>query len=520
MCTSDECIDNCNTDADAVEYIKQQTCDSNTANYIQPEAYNEFLVTENYAENLDIMSFHYQKPIELSMPYYESLRLAKPYVSTEMGVPPGGGLSDVQLLHYAIPALNTDIRFSKVLRSFNILDHPRLAAYSAQSIPTNFNWKTIDPNDSPDIKKKKALISPPGNQGLCGSCWSISIAGVISDIFVVSNLVDYAPVLSTTWSLACYPQDQCDGGNPANLVEDIAKGGIASDHCIDYSWCLSNPLCNNQDPSQHFEASSEELNKLIPKCGCYYGGDKNSHYLYFVEPNSQTLYAKPDDNNSIENSRNIVKKQILLNGPVIGGFVVFNNFMTGKGRFTKINGGVYLENAIYDDSDTIKFSTDQTNSSNYIGSHAIGIIGWGIEKNIIIDNNGNKADVPYWYCRNSWTESWGDNGFFKMAMYPYNKISQFDVQVKFKTNTSVEEAGGIILIRASKKPQLKTLEQINEIYLKNIKKINDQKFYTSDIEYFSNAKNSSESKTNYTIFYIGILILFFISIIFIMKYKK
>lgn len=506
MCNGNgECIDNCNTDANAVVSIQPKMC-NDTSNY----------VSENFEDNFDAMQAHYSKPIELNIPYYESLRLAKPYIYTSMGVPPGGNLSNIQLLHYAIPALNTDIRFTKVLSSFEISDHPGLAAIDVKNIPTNFNWRTVTENDNDVIKNKKALISSPGDQGLCGSCWAISVANAASDVFVVSGLVDYKPELSTTWALACYPQDQCDGGNPAILVEDIAKKGIASDHCIDYSWCLNNPTCNTNNPSQQFSPETE-LNNLIPKCGCY---EKNSeHYLYFLEPNSQTLYAKPD-NNSIENTRNIVKKQILLNGPVIGGFVVFNNFMKNKGHFTKVNGGIYLENGVYDDTNTIKFSNDQTNSSNYIGSHAIAIIGWGIENNIIIDNKGNKANVPYWYCRNSWGDSWGENGYFKMAMYPYNKTSQFDILVKFKTDVSVEEAGGIILMKATKKPVQKTLNQINDIYLKNIKKVKDDSYYLSDtVEKFSCSSPSGQKNDN-TLLFIIMFILVILAVFFIIKHLK
>lgn len=58
---------------------------------------------------------------------------------------------------------------------------------------------------------------------LCGSCWAISAAGIVADNHVVSETVNWKPDLSTTWCLSCYPQSQCQGGNPALLYEDIAK---------------------------------------------------------------------------------------------------------------------------------------------------------------------------------------------------------------------------------------------------------------------------------------------------------
>jgi len=42
--------------------------------------------------------------------------------------------------------------------------------------------------------------------------------------------------------------------------------------------------------------------------------------------------------------------------------------------------------------------------SEYIGRHAIKILGWGIEHG-----------MPYWLCANSWNTEWGDKGFFKIA---------------------------------------------------------------------------------------------------------
>lgn len=38
-----------------------------------------------------------------------------------------------------------------------------------------------------------------------------------------------------------------------------------------------------------------------------------------------------------------------------------------------------------------------------LGSHAVKIIGWGVERG-----------VHYWLCANSWGTSWGDHGFFKI----------------------------------------------------------------------------------------------------------
>ena len=313
-------------------------------------------------------------------------------------------------------------------------------------------------------------------------CWCISAAGIIADNFVVSGLVDWEPNLSTTWSLACYTQNGCKGGNPAKLFEDIAKGGIASNHCIDYSWCEEDSVCNGS-ALNHFDKAkvAQEVNALnsrIPTCGCYFA---NKHYLYKIEPNSKTIFIGAQGV-SEDNIATLVKKHVHTYGPALGGFLVFNNFM--RGTFSKVNGGVYLERCKYgaemSQEQELTFSDDEVSGTNYKGAHAVAIIGWGVEKNIIVDNGGKRANVPYWYCRNSWDSKWANEGYFKMAMYPWNKISQFDKRIFINDSSGMKHlGGGIILARAIKPPELLDMKQI-EAKFRDAKRKQTDAYYTSD----------------------------------------
>jgi cathepsin B len=74
-----------------------------------------------------------------------------------------------------------------------------------------------------------------------------------------------------------------------------------------------------------------------------------------------------------------IKTAIFTEGPVGGAFSVFEDFMDYKS-------GVYSHT-----------------TGKMLGGHAIKIIGWG-------EDNG----VKYWTCANSWTTSWGENGFFRI----------------------------------------------------------------------------------------------------------
>ena len=430
--------------------------------------------------------------LKLENNYEDGLKNAKPMFFPEQVKivnSPSGVLSSIRTKNQLIiPPLNTIITFDKNTKQFNALKSG-LQSISSEILPEEFNWRKINNNDTDDIKKKKTMISKPGNQALCGSCWAITAAGVVGDNFVISNLVDWEPNLSTTWCLACYPQMQCKGGNPGELFANIHTGGIVSNHCVDYSWCINNEFCNGS-ALKHFKESKEgpdpskvDLSSLIPKCGCYFG-DKE-HYLYKIEqPYNIFIGASGVTEGNIST---LIKKQIYTKGSVLAGFLVFKNFI--KGDFSQVNGGVYLERGNYDTPGSVTFSDSEIDSNNYVGSHAVAIIGWGVEKNISIDN-GRKADVPYWYCRNSWTTNWGDNGYFKMAMYPYNKFAQFEKQTIIESKGKNFRAGGIIFFDVIKKPELKTMAQLQEIYMKN-KRIHDDNYYKTTAQNYNKSKKDN-----------------------------
>jgi len=362
---------------------------------------------------------------------------------------------------FILPPLNTHINFLKYTQSYSDQDHLGLhmkftSTQMEVELPEVYDWRYVYPIDNSTIKSRKKNIMPPDNQYLCGSCWAISSASVIGDAFVVAGLVNWRPEISTTWALSCYPQGRCDGGSPALLLQDIARGsGIPSKHCLDYSFCAKNEKCNGQ-AVQHFQA--QNLSSLVPReCGCYYGDDVK-HYNYTINKDIKTL-AIDQGATTAENLRMSIKKHILLYGPVLTGYFVMKNFSSGY--FTKVNGGVYLERANYNPGSSITFSDENIRGINYKGSHAVAIIGWGVAKNILYDTN-KRGDVPYWYCRNSWGPKWGgDSGYFKMAMYPYNKVAQFGKIVDIVDGQGQRHrCGGIITFTVSKPPQLTTFKNL------------------------------------------------------------
>jgi cathepsin B len=59
--------------------------------------------------------------------------------------------------------------------------------------------------------------------------------------------------------------------------------------------------------------------------------------------------------------------------------------------------------SVYEDFESYSSGIYQHVTGKYLGGHAIKMIGWGEE-----------GGVPYWTCVNSWNDSWGEKGTFRI----------------------------------------------------------------------------------------------------------
>ena len=325
---------------------------------------------------------------------------------------------------------------------------------------------------------------------MCGSCWAVALSSCISDCFVVSGAVDWIPKISPTFLMMNIPTDKgngkCNGGNPAQVVSALESISVTDTTCVDYSWCSNNPECT----SLTGQVSGDDLNKNIPSFSnsCYFQGNK---LLYRIDPGSEAIFI--GEKYSEDTFRHKVKDHIMKYGPVITGFTVLKNFISGKFTNPSVNNGIYFEKGDYP-NDKMKFLNQE---SDVIGFHAIEIVGWGTENAEY--EPGKLGPVQYWIGKNSWGLDWGYmGGFFKIAMYPWNKLAQFGKQINVHGTT----IGGVIMLRCTKPP---IVEYLKNFPVDNIKKSMPDDYYMFNRKLESTTSNNSNDINDSFVIILGII---------------
>lgn len=369
-----------------------------------------------------------------------------------------------------IPPLNANLDISTLARYDPKVHAAMMRAPGTTVIPdkfkNDFHWlKDVRPDQSADMTKK---VTPVGNQHACGCCWAFSSSDAVSDVFVINGKTSTNPKCSVTYALACYPNCkdfgnpgtcsgnataqfpyayQCNGGAIAPLLQWIEKNGIASSSCASFEWCTKNKGCTEG------RQDTTALNYTIPPCGCVDGKSMSDRY-FISTPISKGLSSRTPTVAEIQEHVDSIKHWIYNYGTVVTGFFVYENLMTGQFKHpTKNPQGVYLEDVNYHD-----MALFENHTNAFQGGHAVCIIGWGVgsvHNSLIADRSlrnpsGDMTKVPYWVVRNSWSEAWGERGLFHMAMYPFNKVAQFDKYVTINTPEGRGEAGGQILFMPGK----------------------------------------------------------------------
>ena len=204
-------------------------------------------------------------------------------------------------------------------------------------------------------------ISDIRNQSKCGSCWAFAAATVLSDRLCIASKQTIQTRLSPQDVLSCCFScgNGCDGGFSSGAWDYFIQSGIVSGNNYgDNQWCMS------------YQIPPDSQDHDTPPCRrtC----QTNTSISYFNDrhkASSGYLLAGEE----------AFKKEISTNGPIVSGFTVYADFRNYKS-------GVYWHK-----------------EGDILGGHAIRIVGYGIEDG-----------VKYWLIANTWSPTWGMQGFFKM----------------------------------------------------------------------------------------------------------
>lgn len=205
-------------------------------------------------------------------------------------------------------------------------------------LPDHFDWRGENPS----------CVHPVRDQGHCGSCWAHSASEVVSDRFCIHS----QGKINTTFS----PQQLVD----CDFSEMGCGGGFLTNPFIYYS------LVGAETDDCYGEYSSGKTGKA-------------SRFCFLKKWSCQTYRTKLFSIKWLNNPT-VIKEDLIKNGPVNTGFIVYEDFL-------KYSSGIYKHT-----------------SGGVLGGHAVKIVGWGKE-----------GDQEYWIVQNSWTENWGEKGYFKIA---------------------------------------------------------------------------------------------------------
>lgn len=238
-------------------------------------------------------------------------------------------------------------------KGFSTEEIQRMLGAKGLDMSSNLTFENNDLSDLPtEFDSRKAwpsCVHPIRDQQKCGSCWAFGATEVLSDRYCIATEGSENIILSPQDLVECdFTNHGCNGGNLALAWTFLRYFGAVEEKCKPYvSGDGHVPHCR-----KHCEDESVQYQK---------------HH-------SKTIGA-------IGKTERAIKEEIQKNGPVEGGFIVYEDFMSYKS-------GVY-----------------EHKTGGMLGGHAIKIIGWGEE-------NGTR----YWLCANSWSPKWGEEGFFKIKV--------------------------------------------------------------------------------------------------------
>jgi len=236
----------------------------------------------------------------------------------------------------SIRRMNGALELTEEQKSSPEFAYPVVSRVS-NSIPESFDSQTQWP--------KCTSINEIRDQANCGSCWAFGAGEAITDRVCVATNQTSNPRISMDNILTCCGSCGygCGGGYPIQAWRYwVSTGVVTGDGYGNYQWCQPYflPSCGLSCPST--EAVAPACSK---SCNANYTGQPYSSNLYF----GQSAYA-------VANNVAAIQTEIMTNGPVEATFSVYADFY-------QYQSGVYVHK-----------------TGQYLGGHAIKIVGWGVSE--------------------------------------------------------------------------------------------------------------------------------------------
>ena len=258
-------------------------------------------------------------------------------------------------------------RFPLVQGRSNLLPYTIFnTSLRALVLPRKTYTEYTPPNKLPKfLKYKRTILTPIGDQGLCGSCWAFAIAGVLADRLSIYTNRKYRHRLSAQSIISCvnYPKG-CYGGEldkTANWLE-VNQYPVPTENMFAYQNYESLEIDSTCRPKQDIKAG------VVVKLGSV-----KSIVTYIDE----FEYDKKILEENIKN----MKQELFENGPFFAAISIYSDFLEYRGDT------VYVKKS----------------DSKFIGGHGIEVIGF-CEKGE--DFRPNFVNYAYWICKHNWGIDW------------------------------------------------------------------------------------------------------------------